>query len=55
MTTVVEEKVRCPVCNMVLPVMITPGFNGRFKVLCVSKTCKKLWVIVDTRITTQLR
>lgn len=49
MTTAIEEKVRCPACDMVLPVMVTPGFLGRFKVLCVSRKCKKVWVVVDTR------
>ena len=49
MTLIIEElEVRCPVCNMKLPVMVTAGFIGRFKVLCVSKTCGKVWVVVDS-------
>lgn len=49
MTTDSEGIVRCPVCDMKLPIVVTPGFVGRFKVLCVSKVCKKVWVVVDTR------
>ena len=44
-----DLEIRCPVCDMKLPVTISPDFTGRVRVLCVSKRCGKAWVVFDTK------
>ena len=47
MTTDLE--LRCPVCNMKLPATFSSDTVGRIRVLCVSKTCGKVFVVFDNR------
>ena len=50
--TIEEElQVVCPICDMKLPMWVVPGMVGKVTTLCVSKTCGKIRVTVDTRNT----
>ncbi len=45
-----DLELRCPACNMKLPATLSSDTVGRIRVLCVSKTCGKVFVVFDNRV-----
>lgn len=45
-----DLELRCPVCVMKLPATFSSDTVGRIRVLCVSKTCGKVFVVFDNRV-----